>query len=127
MKCRSILISGLAALIFAGAALSPLAVGLSSGGAGLGADIAQAQKKGGGGGGGGGKLSKSGDKGADLIAKIAGPVMIAIAGVVSVVAMVNRQIGLAVSAAAVTFLAGFYLFAPGSVEVAIKDFWGTLL
>lgn len=124
MKRRSIFAVVATALLLSFSAAAPTLSTVAVPGVGI--EQAQAQKKGKGGGG-ANKLSKSGEKGADLISGIVGPLMIALIGVICLVALIQRQVGMAVGAAAVGVLSGFFTFAPSSVESVIKGFWNTLV
>ncbi|HXF00084.1 MAG TPA: hypothetical protein VN458_07040 [Solirubrobacterales bacterium] len=84
---------------------------------GFGVQRAQAQKAG------GGSVSRAGDNAADLITEIVGPVLIVLIGVVGIGAFMQRNTGLAISAALVGLIAGLFIFAPGSAEDAYRDIY----
>ncbi|MEK6328351.1 MAG: hypothetical protein AABM66_12635 [Actinomycetota bacterium] len=97
-------------------ALAPPAVG-ADGPLGFGVERAEAQKAG------GGSVSRAGDNAADLITDIVGPVLIVLIGVVAIGAFMQRNTGLAISAAIVGLIAGLFIFAPGSAEDAYRDIY----
>ena len=82
---------------------------------GFGVERAEAQKAG------GGSVSRAGDNAADLIREIVGPVLIVLIGVVGIGAFMQRNTGLAITAAIVGLIAGLFIFAPGSAEDAYRD------
>lgn len=69
---------------------------------------------------GGGNVSKAGDNASDLISGIVGPILIVIVGVVAIVAMVQRQMSLAVGAGLCALFAGWFLFSPDTVETTFN-------
>lgn len=71
-------------------------------------------------GGKGGSVSKAGENASDLISGIVGPVLIVIVGVVAIVAMVQRQMSLAIGAGLCALFAGWFLFSPESVETTFN-------
>lgn len=83
----------------------------------FGVEQAHAQKAG------GGNVSKAGDNAADLITDIVGPVLIVLIGVVAIAAFMQRNTGLAITAAIVGLIAGLFIFAPSSAEDAYKDIY----
>jgi len=85
--------------------------------AGFGVERAEAQKAG------GGSVSRAGDNAADLITEIVGPVLIVLIGVVGIGAFMQRNTGLAISAALVGLIAGLFIFAPGSAEDVYRDIY----
>jgi hypothetical protein len=72
---------------------------------------------------GGGKVERLGDKTADLFSDILGPVIIVLVALVGLVAFLKREIGVAVTAAAIALFLGLFVFAPESAESLIKGFW----
>ena len=97
-------------------ALAVPAVG-PEGPVGFGVEQAQAQKAG------GGNVSRAGENAADLITGLVGPVLIVLIGVVAIGAFMQRNTGLAISAAIVGLIAGLFIFAPGSAENAYRDIY----
>lgn len=97
-------------------AVAAPAVG-ADGPVGFGVEQAQAQKAG------GGSVSQAGDNAADLISDIVGPVLIVLIGVVAIAAFMQRNTGLAITAAIVGLIAGLFIFAPSSAEDAYKDIY----
>lgn len=97
-------------------ALAAPAVG-PEGVVGLGIERAEAQKAG------DGSVSRAGDNAADLIREIVGPVLIVLIGVVGIGAFMQRNTGLAMTAAIVGLIAGLFIFAPGSAEDAYRDIY----
>lgn len=83
----------------------------------VGPEPAHAQKQG------GGQVSKAGENAADLITDIVGPFLIVMIGVVAVGAFVQRNTGLAITAALVGLVAGLFIFAPDSAENAYRDIY----
>ena len=75
----------------------------------------------------GGNVSRAGDNAADLITGLVGPVLIVLIGVVAIGAFMQRNTGLAISAAIVGMIAGLFIFAPGSAEDAFRDIYRTIL
>lgn len=65
---------------------------------------------------GGSNIEKAGDNASDLIGGIAAPILITIVGVVAIVAMVQRQMSLAIGAGLCALFAGWFLMNPDSVE-----------
>lgn len=108
---RKAAIAAIAVLI----ALGPGAV--AEGPAGLGVERAEAQKSG------GGDVSRAGENAADLITELVGPVLIVLIGVVAIGAFMQRNTGLAITAAIVGLIAGLFIFAPGSAENAYRDIY----
>jgi hypothetical protein len=88
---------------------------------GFGVERAQAQKAG------GGSVSRAGDNAADLISGLVGPVLIVLIGVVGIGAFMQRNTGLAISAALVGLIAGLFIFAPQSAEDAFRDIYRAIL
>jgi len=72
---------------------------------------------------GGGSISRAGDNASDLISGIVGPVLIALVGVVAIVAMIQRQVSLAIGAGLCALFAGWFLFSPDSVETAFNGIY----
>lgn len=107
------------AAIAAAALLLALAVPVTGadGPVGFGVERAQAQKAG------GGDVSRAGDNAADLITDLVGPVLIVLIGVVGIGAFIQRNTGLAISAAMVGLIAGLFIFSPGSAEEAYRDIY----
>src|ERR687888_667800 len=52
-------------------------------------------------------VKKSGDRGADLLSEIIGPLLIVLIGAFALVALARREVGLALSAAAIGGVSGF--------------------
>ena len=71
-------------------------------------------------------LKSSGDKGADLLSAIVGPLLIIGIGVLSLVALLQRNAGMALAAVAIGILAGLPIFAPGTVEGLMKDLYDSV-
>jgi membrane associated rhomboid family serine protease len=90
---------------------------LAEGPGGLGVARAEAQKSG------GGDVSRAGENAADLITELVGPVLIVLIGVVAIGAFMQRNTGLAITAAIVGLIAGLFIFAPGSAENAYRDIY----
>ena len=84
---------------------------------GLWAAEAQAQGRG------GGRVDRLGEKTADLFAEILGPVIIVLVAVAGLYAFMKREIGIAVTAAAIAIFLGLFVFAPETAESLIKGFW----
>lgn len=78
---------------------------------------AEAQRRG------GGRVDRLGEKTADLFAEILGPVIIVLVAVVGLYAFMKREIGIAVTAAAIAIFLGLFVFAPETAESLIKGFW----
>lgn len=72
---------------------------------------------------GGGRVERLGDKTADLFSDILGPIVIVLVAVVGLYAFMKREIGIAVTAAAIALFLGLFIFAPESAESLIKGFW----
>ena len=73
--------------------------------------------------GGGGRVERLGDNTADLFSEILGPIVIILVAVVGLYAFMKREVGIAVSAAAIALFLGLFIFAPESAESLIKGFW----
>jgi membrane associated rhomboid family serine protease len=97
-------------------ALAVPAIG-TEGPVGFGVERAQAQKAD------GGNVSRAGQNAANLITDLVGPVLIVLIGVVSIGAFMQRNAGLAMTAAIVGLIAGLFIFAPGSAENAYRDIY----
>jgi hypothetical protein len=69
---------------------------------------------------------RAGDKSADLIRGWVGPLLIALIGVFALVALAKREVGMAVSAALIGLIAGFFVFAPESVETLFKGIYDAI-
>lgn len=76
-----------------------------------------------GGGGGGGRVEQLGERTADLFSEILGPVIIVLVAVVGLVAYAKREVGIAVTAAAIAIFLGLFVFAPETAESLIRGFW----
>jgi hypothetical protein len=72
---------------------------------------------------GGGRVERLGDKTADLFSDILGPIVIVLVAVVGLYAFMKREIGIAVTAAAIAIFLGLFIFAPDTAESLIKGFW----
>ncbi len=72
---------------------------------------------------GGGRVERLGENTADLLSEILGPIVIVLVAVVGLVAFMKREIGIAVSAAAIALFLGLFIFAPETAESLIKGFW----
>jgi hypothetical protein len=57
-------------------------------------------------------VERSGDRAADLMSEIIGPILIILIGAFSLVAMARREVGLALSAALVGLISGLFVFTP---------------
>ena len=111
-----------AALVLAALLLALALPGTDTAGRlGLGVESAHAQKSD------GGNVSRAGDNAADLITDLVGPVLIALIGVVAIGAFMQRNTGLAISAAIVGMIAGLFIFAPGTAEDAFRDVYRAIL
>lgn len=117
VKFRATLVGCLAAAVLATAAVGPPidSVGVPA----TAIEQAQAQKPSGG----STSLKSSGDKGADLLSAIVGPLLIIGIGVLGLVALLQRNAGMALAAVAIGILAGLPIFAPGTVEGLMKDLY----
>ncbi|GIK77728.1 MAG: hypothetical protein BroJett022_14180 [Actinomycetes bacterium] len=85
----------------------------------LGVWVAEAQAQGRG----GGRVERLGEKTADLFAGILGPVIIVLVAIAGLYAFMKREIGVAVTAAAIAVFLGLFVFAPETAESLIKGFW----
>lgn len=72
---------------------------------------------------GGGSISRAGDNASNLISGIVGPILIVLVGVVAIVAMIQRQVSLAIGAGLCALFAGWFLFSPASVETAFNGIY----
>jgi hypothetical protein len=72
---------------------------------------------------GGGRVERLGENTADLLAEILGPVLIILVAVAGLYAFIKREIGIAVTAAAIAVFLGLFVFAPETAESLIKGFW----
>lgn len=72
---------------------------------------------------GGGRVERLGENTADLFAEILGPVIIILVAVAGLYAFMKREIGIAVTAAAIAMFLGLFVFAPETAESLIKGFW----
>lgn len=81
---------------------------------------AAAQKSGGSG------VEQAGDNAADLIANVVGPILLVLIGVVAVGAFLQRNVGIAISAALIGLIAGLFIFDPGAAESAFKGVYDAI-
>jgi hypothetical protein len=72
---------------------------------------------------GGGKVERLGDKTADLLSDILGPIIIVMVAVVGLYAFMKREMGIAITAAAIALFLGLFVFAPETAERLIQGFW----
>jgi hypothetical protein len=73
-----------------------------------------------------GRAARTGDRGADLISSIAIPILIVVIGVIALVALAKREVGLAISAMLIGLIAGWFLMAPDSVEATFKSVYSAV-
>lgn len=74
-------------------------------------------------GGGRGNVSQLGNHTAQLLQEILGPIIIVMVACVGLVAFMRREIGLAVTAAAIALFLGLFVFAPHTAQSLIEGFW----
>lgn len=72
---------------------------------------------------GGGDVQRLGDRTADLLQDILGPLLIVLVAAGGVVAFIKRDVGIAVTLAAVALFLGLFVFAPKEAQGLIEDFW----
>lgn len=70
-----------------------------------------------------GRVERLGENAADLFSDVLGPLIIVLVAATGVYAFVKREIGIAVTAAAIAVFLGLFVFAPESAESLIKGFW----
>ena len=75
---------------------------------------------------GGASVERAGDNAADLISTVVGPVLLVLIGVVAVGAFLQRNVGIAVSAAITGLIAGLFIFDPGAAESAFKSVYDAI-
>jgi membrane associated rhomboid family serine protease len=75
---------------------------------------------------GGDSVERAGDNAADLISTVVGPVLLVLIGVVAVGAFLQRNVGIAVSAAITGLIAGLFIFDPGAAESAFKGIYDAI-
>jgi hypothetical protein len=84
----------------------------------LGVEAAVAQ-----GGEGGGDVQRLGDRTADLLQDILGPLIVVLVGAGGLYAFFKRDVGVAVTLAAIALFLGLFVFAPKEAEDLIEGFW----
>ena len=67
--------------------------------------------------------SKIGDNAAKLLSDILGPIIIVMVAAGGLYCFFNRQIGAAVSLAALAFFLGLFVFSPETAQNLIEGFW----
>lgn len=72
---------------------------------------------------GGGDVQRLGDRTADLLQDILGPLIVVLVAAGGVVAFIKRDVGIAVTLAAVALFLGLFVFAPKEAQGLIEDFW----
>ena len=83
-------------------------------------DQAEAQKEG------DGSASKVGERTADLFSSILVPVLFVVIGAFALVALAKREVGMAVSAVGIGFVAGLFLLAPEQVEATFRSVYSSI-
>lgn len=86
----------------------------------LGPAFAHAQKGSGDSGGSGAQAERVGENAADLASDILVPILIVAVGAIALVALMRREVGMAISVALIGLIAGWFLMAPDSVERVFK-------
>jgi TrbC/VIRB2 family pilin len=103
MRERATHLAAAVAAALGGLALAPASVGAAGGGR--------------------GNVSQLGNHAAQLLQEILGPIIIVMVACVGLVAFMRREIGLAVTAAAIALFLGLFVFAPHTAQSLIEGFW----
>lgn len=71
----------------------------------------------------GGRVSRLGERTADLLSDVLGPIVIVMVAVAGLYAFIRREIAVAVSAAMIALFLGLFVFAPQTAQSLIEGFW----
>lgn len=119
-------VKGLAALVALSLVVSAVALPAPSSAAPRFSRSVEAGQAGPKGGSGGSRAEQAGENAAELLQGWLGPLLLILIGALAVVALLQRNVGMAVSVAMIGLIGGLFIFSPGDAEALFKGIYDAL-